>query len=77
LDGLLSPFLLAFCSIADFLLFVVPRHIPVTGETPMPVEAAMAALAIEGVSGISGGRLKLTAAMAAVVLKILLIHALF
>ena len=65
LDVLLRPFLLAIGSIAGALGFPEAGHVPLADEAAVPVEGAMAALAIEGFPRITGGGCKLTAAVTA------------
>ena len=50
---------------AKLLVLSLALHPPFADKTPMPVEAPMATLAIEGVSGVSRGRWKLTVTVAA------------
>jgi|HubBroStandDraft_6_1064221.scaffolds.fasta_scaffold2449534_1 hypothetical protein len=66
LDGLFAPLFLAFGAIAGPLTFLEPRHVAFADNTPMPVEASMAALDAEGVAVISSRILELGTTMTAV-----------
>ena len=61
----MAPLFLTVGSIAGPLAFPEARHVAFTDNAAVPVEASVAALAVERLAGVGGRGWKLTPAMAA------------